>query len=297
MTARFILLIWGFAVVCFLGVFQSDHLGADDIVRLPSTPANERMHYGAAPSQFADLRLPLGPGPFPVVVVIHGGCWAEFADLSIMANFATTLTKAGVATWNLEYRRVHEEGGGWPGTFQDAGAGIDYLRVAARSHPLDLQRVVTVGHSAGGQLALWAAARSKLPKNSPLYVADPLRIRGAVSLAGIADMESYAERSKIDCRDRMVQVLGGLPAAVPSRYQQVSPRDFLPLGVPQRLFWGANDHTVPQEFFLAYENDAQKKGDDVQTMVFDNSNHFDMLSTQTSTWSAVQKAIVALLGK
>src|SRR5258706_12694550 len=138
------------ALLCQSCAPQERLLRPADLVGLPSTPANQRIAYGTDPLQFGDLRVPTGKGPFPVVIVIHGGCWGDLADASIMANFSSTLTSKGVATWNLEYRRVENAGGGWPGTFQDVAAGIDSLRTVAKSSPLDLQRVVAVGHSSGG---------------------------------------------------------------------------------------------------------------------------------------------------
>src|SRR5262245_49776128 len=105
--------------------------------------------YGTAPQQFAELRLPEGTGPFPVVVVIHGGCWVGYASAEYTVPIAAALTKEGWATWNLEYRGAHEPGGGWPGTFLDVAHGVDALREASATYPLDLTRVVVMGHSAG----------------------------------------------------------------------------------------------------------------------------------------------------
>jgi len=275
---------------------QDKPLTPDDITALPSTPANQRIAYGQAPEQFGDLRLPPGKGPFPVVVVIHGGCWGEYADASMLANLASTLTKRGVATWNLEYRRLQNPGGGWPGTFQDIAAGVDDLRAVARAYPLDLKRVVTIGHSSGGHLALWAAARRGLPASSPLYRADALPLRGVVSLGGVADLRSFVEYGRGPCGDRHIRLMGGLPADVPDRYAQGSPGELLPLGVPQRLIYGAKDKSVPHRLFVAYETAAKKKGDDVQVIILNNSAHFEMLSPQKESWPQVESAILTLLG-
>ncbi|MBI3666491.1 MAG: alpha/beta hydrolase [Acidobacteria bacterium] len=274
---------------------QESFLRPADITKLPSTPATERIFYGLDPNQYADLRLPTGPGLHPVVVVIHGGCWGELADASMLANFSSTLTEAGVATWNLEYRRVHNKGSGWPGTFQDVARGMDHLREAARRYPLDLKRVVTAGHSSGGHLALWAAARHRLPKSSPLYTADPLPVRGAVSLAGVPDLRSFVDYGKSVCGDRHIRLLGGLPGEVPERYHNASPGELLPLGVPQRLIYGAKDRSVPHDLFLDYEATARRKGDDVEAIVIESSAHFDMLSPQKDTWRTVEKAILGVV--
>jgi len=132
-----------------------------EVLALPATPANARIAYGSAPTQFGELWVPPGPGPHPVAVVIHGGCWsAEYGEAHIRPVCAA-LARAGVAAWCLEYRRVGDEGGGWPGTFEDVARGADHLRAIAPAHGLDLQRVVAVGHSAGGHLALWLAGRAR----------------------------------------------------------------------------------------------------------------------------------------
>ena len=157
----------------------------------------------------AELRLPKGPGPHPVVILVHGGCWQAPWGFDHVRSLAAALTAEGYATWSLEYRRLGDPGGGWPGTFEDVARGADHLREAAKAHPLDLDRVVALGHSAGGQLALWLAARPRLPAGSPLHAAQPLRLRGVVSLAGITDLRAGAEGGV--CGDAIPQLLGGPP--------------------------------------------------------------------------------------
>src|SRR5262245_24908346 len=147
-----------------------------------------RIRYGPAPSQFGDLRLPAGPGPHPVVVGLHGGWWRAPHGLEPHANLCEALRAEGFATWNVEYRRVGEEGGGWPGTFEDAGSAVDFLAELAPAYGLDLSRAVTLGFSAGGHLALWVAARHRLDPGHPLRPRAPFRLRGAVSLAGAVDL-------------------------------------------------------------------------------------------------------------
>ena len=137
-------------------------MSAGDVLALPRPEAQHRIAYGPGPQQFGELRLPDGAGPHPVVIVVHGGCWLAEYDLGYMSSLAAALTADGVATWSIEYRRVGDDGGGWPGTFDDVGAAADHLREIAAEHELDLERVVAVGHSAGGHLALWLAARHGL---------------------------------------------------------------------------------------------------------------------------------------
>src|SRR5215210_6101524 len=136
-------------------VLPAQRLGPSAVDKLPSKPADAKVAYGSDPLQFGELRLPKGTGPFPVAVVIHGGCWvSEFATLQNTAAAADALRDAGVATWNIEYRRSNNPGGGWPGTFMDVAAATDYVRELARRYTLDLTRVLAIGHSAGAHLAL-----------------------------------------------------------------------------------------------------------------------------------------------
>ena len=247
----------------------------NDINKLPSRPPDYKIAYGNAPQQYGQLRLPKGRGPFPVVVVIHGGCWGDFADSNYMANHATRLTDAGAATWNIEFRRVEEPGGGWPGTLQDVGAALDHLRKLAKTYPLNLKRVVTTGHSAGGHLALWAAGRKHIGKNSPLYVANPMPIASAVSVAGVADLAAFVEYGRRPCGDRHVRLVGGTPDEVAANYRAASPLELLPLGIKQTLIFGGKDRTVPAHLFQKYEEKAKAAGDKVVEINFPDSAHFD----------------------
>lgn len=289
----FILLLAG----CVSGAFggspavHAQNLTFQDIEKLPVPPADHRVAYGSDAQQFGELRLPAGKGPHPLAVIIHGGCWYSEYDLKHVGGFAAALTKAGVATWTLEYRRTGNPGGGWPGTFDDVGRGTDYLRTLARSHPLDLKRVVAVGHSAGGQLALWLAARRRLPKSSPLYAPKPLPIRGVVSLAGITDMKAFRPR----CGDAVTKLLGGPPEEFPERYRQTSPVELLPLGVRQWLIHGGHDQIVPVGQRREYAEAARRRGDSVKLSVLDGAGHFDLIAPQSSAWLTVEQAVRALL--
>jgi acetyl esterase/lipase len=272
----------------------SETLTVEDILALPVPPADHRIPYGSDPFEFGDLRLPAGEGPHPVAIVIHGGCWRARYTLEHIGNLAAALTRAGIATWSLEYRRVGNAGGGWPGSFEDVGRGADHLRELAQSFPLDLNRVVVVGHSAGGHLALWLAARQRLPTDSPLYRSHPLRLGGVISLAGVADLQrALAEEV---CGDAIAQLMGGSPAEVPQRYLQASPAELLPLGVPQRLVDGARDQIVPLRLDRAYEAAARERGDDVRLMVVEEAGHFELIVPGSSAWMAMEGAVRSLLG-
>jgi acetyl esterase/lipase len=207
-----------------------------DVLSRPQPPAGRRIRYGVHPSQFAELRLPAGRGPHPVVVGIHGGWWRAAHGLETHAHLCHALTQAGFATWNIEYRRLGEPGCSWLQTLADAGNAIDHLAEIAHLHALDLRRLVTVGFSAGGQLALWAAARAQMPAGHPLHAPSALPLKAAISLAGAVDL---AQCAKLHLSEGVVHdFLGGDAAQVPLHYALSSPIELLPLNVPHVLIQG-----------------------------------------------------------
>ncbi|MDP2957053.1 MAG: alpha/beta hydrolase [Longimicrobiales bacterium] len=164
-------------------------LTAADLVAMEAPPPDHVIAYGPGPLQFGHLRLPAGDGPFPVVVFVHGGCWLSSYGIGHVGLLEEAWAEAGYAVWSLEYRRVGDEGGGWPGTYLDVAAGADHLRTLAATFPLDLGRVVASGHSAGGAFALWLVARDRIPRESELWRSDPLRVHGVLALAPAPDLE------------------------------------------------------------------------------------------------------------
>ena len=268
-----------------------------DLQALPSRPPDRRVSYGKDSSQYGELRVPEGTGPHPVVALVHGGCFkAAYATTRDLAPMADTLKAKGIATWNIEYRRLGEPGGGWPDTYLDVGRAVDHLRTLAGQYQLDLGRVVIAGHSAGGHLAMWAAARSRLRASSPVYVKDPLPVRGAIDLAGPVDMTANIEGYEALCRDTVItSLLGGTPAAVPERYQQASPIRLLPLGVPQVLIGGTHEEFVPLPLMETYAEAARRAGDPVQLIVIPGAGHFEIASPRSSAWPKVESAIRSLL--
>ena len=289
------------SIIVVAGVIESiaaaQLLGPQDVNKLPSTPADHRIPYGKDPLQFGDLRLPKSNGRHPVAVVIHGGCWKSvFADLQGTAPLASALTAAGIATWNIEYRRIDNPGGGWTGTFEDVAGAVDYLRLLAKTYPLDLKRVVVLGHSAGGHLAHWVVARHRLAKQSPLFTKKPLRAVGVINLAGPARLESFLTLQSQICGDQVItKLIGGTPSEKPERYQDASPANLLPIGVKQILITGTRDGAVPPRFGKEYEEAAKKKGDDVRSIVIENAGHFEVIAPGSIAWPTVEENVLAML--
>jgi acetyl esterase/lipase len=265
-----------------------------EISGLPMPPAEHRIHYGSDPLQFGDLRLPRGTGPHPVAVVIHGGCWRSANDLRHVSHLSAALTAAGIATWTIEYRRIGDAGGGWPGTFDDVARGTDHVRTLAQQHPLDPDRLVLIGHSAGGQLALWLAGRHNLPADHPLSAPAPLAVRGVVSLAGITDLSAFAAEPGY-CNESVAPLLGGSLDNVPDRYAAASPIGLLPLRVPLRLLHGSQDPFVPVEQARSLAARARYHGDDVELEVIEAAGHFDLIAPFSPVWASVERTVRALL--
>jgi len=267
---------------------QGPYVSTQQMLALPPLPFDTLVSYGPTARNFGELRLPDREGPHPVAVLIHGGCWLSIADNDYMDRLAAAITDAGWATWNLEFRTIDQPGGAWPGIFQDVAAGTDFLETIANEFDLDLRRVVTVGHSSGGQLALWLAARGEIDERAELYSNEPLRIRGAVSLAGIADIDGFFAMTDRACGDTPVRLLGGLPLdSVPERLAQVSPVELLPTRTPQLLISGQDDRTVPPSHVQAYFAAARGKKQNVQYSSIPDAGHFEVVAPWTRSWDDV----------
>jgi acetyl esterase/lipase len=256
-----------------------------ELTAIPSRAPDLRIAYGPDSSQYGELRIPSGAGPHPVVILIHGGCFkAAYAKAQYMGAIADALKADGIATWNIEYRRLGEPGSGWPGTYLDVGRAVDHVRAIAGEYHLDLGRVIVVGHSAGGHLAMWAAARRRLATGSDLYVANPLPLRGVVDLAGPVDMTANIPGYQGLCADSVItSLLGGSPAAVPARYAQASAIALLPLGIPQVFVSGSREEYVPLPVATAYVKAATQAGDSVRHIFFPDIGHFEIVSPLSST--------------
>lgn len=263
-------------------------------------PGALRIAYGADPLQFGELRVPSREGPHPVAIVVHGGCWAarlEHLDeravaLDNMRPLAAALTGAGIATWNIEYRRLGHRGGGWPGTFQDVGRAADFVADLAGAHALDLARVIAIGHSSGGHLAMWLAARAKLPRTSEVAVLQPLALRGVVNLDGPADLKAMFPVQQAVCRRSVVtELMGGSPEEQPARYRLASPVDWLPLGLRQAHLAGA----AFAAHVSSYEAAMRRAGEVLQATVVADAGHFEFIDPQSDVWPRVVDAVANLL--
>lgn len=272
---------------------SSQALHEREILDRAPPPADQRIAYGAERSQFGDLRLPSGAGPHPVAIVLHGGFWRAQYDLLHIGHLCAALTAAGIATWSLEYRRIGEPGGGWPGTLQDVAHGSAHLEQLATRYPLDLERVVTIGHSAGGHLALWLAAHSRAPVEAVETTPLGFGLRGAVSLAGVVDLRRAAA---LGLGNRAAEaLLGGSPDGVPERFVAASPREHLPLGVPQVLIHGQDDDIVPIDLARAYFTAASHCGDQVHLHALPATGHFAVIDPRSHAWPVVEAAVRGLV--
>ncbi|MGD8328656.1 MAG: alpha/beta hydrolase [Acidobacteriota bacterium] len=286
-----------FAVTTGLAVAQQQRITVQDVLSGDPVPPDHRIAYGDHPLQFGDLRIPGGEGPWPVAILIHGGCWQSIATAQYFDRVAEAITDMGVVTWNIEYRPVDVEGGGWPGTFLDVAHGIDKLRDIEAEYGLGMERVIALGHSAGGHLALWAAGRPRIEEDSDLYIEDPLPIGGVVSLAGIPELRRYRDIDPPTCGEGIVdRLMGGGPREVPERYIAGSPFQMLPLNVAQIHITGRNDDIVPPRQVSAYNYESQSAGDDSTLIVVPDAGHYEVVWPGTPAWEQVEEAVRGLLG-
>jgi acetyl esterase/lipase len=252
--------------------------------------ADATIAYGAHEYQKVDVWLPRTPAPHKTVLMVHGGCWTTgIADRTLMDWAAADLRDAGYAVWNIDYRGI-DVGGGYPGTFADAGAAADALRDHDTRFGLDTRKVVAVGHSAGGHLALWLAARPKLPADSRLRSPDPLPIAHVVSLGGLPDLERTANTPDNGCGVKVVAdlVKGANPV---DRYRDTSVARLLPIGVPQDHVAGLQDRIIPLDLKTDFVAKAKAAGDDATLHRIDRTGHVELVSPGTPAWDKTRELI------
>jgi acetyl esterase/lipase len=244
-------------------------------IALDALALPERHRYGPHRYNRADLYLPRGDGPHPVAVVIHGGYWQATYGKAIMKLVCADLSRRGVAAWNIEYRRLGRgQGGGWPATFDDVAAAIDHLPAVADGR-VRLDDVSAVGHSAGGHLALWAAARRD--------AAVPLR--RVAAQAAVCDLESAGKVAR--------ELMGGTPEQHSERWASADPMRRLPLGVPVRLIHTPDDATVPVKRSRRYYEAARAAGDPVELVEPPAGGHRIHLDPRSDAWRAAAEFVAA----
>jgi acetyl esterase/lipase len=268
-----------------------------DLISRARPAPDVEVRYGKEPYQQVDVWVPKGAGTHPVVLMVHGGCWTtSIADRTLMNWIAGDLRHSGIAVWNIDYRGVDRPGGGYPGTFFDAGAAADALTANAAKYHLDLRHIVAVGHSAGGHLALWLAARGKLPRSSPLWSAHPLQIGSVISLGGLPDLEATAASPDNGCgTDVVAQLTGPKTPAHADVFADTSVPRLLPIGVPQHLVNGENDRIIPMRLGTGYIAQAHKAGDSATLDRIDHTGHVELIAPESAAWARTKQLIHAAL--
>ncbi len=266
-----------------------------DILDRPPPPFDSRIRYGSGPQHFAELRIPQGQGPFPFLFVIHGGFWQSAYDLSHIGHLCAAFTHVGIITCNIEYRRLGNTGGGWPGTFQDLGLATDYVLETLSSDPrVDSAKRAVIGHSAGGHLALWLVSRHRIPKDSPLHSAEKYRLGSAVALAGVCDLRN-AWKQRLG-NGVVARLMGGAPDQYPDRFDAGSPIELLPSGSKQVLIHGTADNIVPISQSERFVERAEQLGEQPTLVKLEGVGHFELIDPESDAWSTVAAAVLPVLG-
>ena len=251
-----------------------------DILTLPAPKADARFPYGTDGNQFLDLRLPELKGAHPLVIVVHGGYWRAKYNLEYAGHLCAALTLKGIATANLEYRRVGNPGGGWPGTFSDVRAAHQFLMQNVRRYNLDPKRMAAIGHSAGAQLALCLAAYES-------------NIKSVISLAGVIDLQqAYALHLS---NDAVVEFLGGTPNEVQDHYREADPMT-LRIGARQWILHGTTDVDVPPVLSRNYAARKTKVKEDAWLLEIVGAGHFDLVDPRSAAWKEVESAAIQATG-
>lgn len=269
--------------------------------------------YGEFATSFGELTVPKGDGPFPVVVTVHGGCWRSDSE-STVARYrphAKELAAHGVATWNLEFRRVGHEGGGWPGSFLDLGSALDHLQIIAKSHPIDLNRVVALGHSSGGHFAAWLASRPLLPSDSKIRGELHVHLAGVVISDAFIDPRVVGSRGvdgKIYCGEPILErLVGGNPETHPEQLRQISPLEWLPWGIPQEYVVSSLRYPVNPPRPLAggwttmvmpdYPELADNAGDEINVVIIADAEHLGFYFPGNDSYDEVMTAVLRMVAK
>ncbi len=264
-----------------------------DLAKRHKPKPNAQATYGDDALQHVDVWLPKVGTLHPVVLMVHGGCWqTDVADASLMNYIAGDLRARGIAVWNIEYRGVDRPGGGYPGTFLDAASAADALVAHAKKYRLDMSNVVALGHSAGGHLALWLAAREAIPKGSALYSSKPLKIATAISIGGLPDLKAAQTPPGDTCGADAVHKLTGKPSASrPDVYYDTSPPELMPFSANQVLVNATLDRIAPPSFADDYEALAKSHKIVVRRIVVPDEGHVELIAPGTASWAAAVREI------
>jgi acetyl esterase/lipase len=282
-------------------------LTSGDVLSRPAPPPDLVISYGPGPEHVADVRLPpraaavpgdaqpAGTRPAPLVLFLHGGFWRAAYDRTHIGPLATALASTGFAVCVPEFRRTGQQGGGWPGTFDDVATAVDTLPALVRdtvgADLISGGPVLLAGHSAGGHLALWAASRHRLAPEAAWH-APGGQARGVVALAAVSDMVAcHALRLGQDAAGAL---LGGGPGQHPGRYRLADPMQLLPVGCPVRLVHGSVDDRVPCGMSRGYLARARAAGDDAELDELPGAGHFEVIDPLSAWWARVRAAFTAL---
>lgn len=277
------------------------------------TLAQTKISYGPDPLQYGELSLPAGDGPFPVVTFLHGGCWRSSDDMiNSYRAMAKVMTEHGIAAWNLQYRGATSPGGGWPGTWQDLANGFDALKKVAENYPVDLQQAVVVGHSSGGHFGAWLAMRSKLPPDSEIYVApqvNPMALVMTDAYINPLMIDSIGDTGEIYCGEPLLEKLvGGSVQDNIDNFQQISPLEWLPWGIPQEYVVSTYRYPVSLPRVLAQGKTSMRTapdypalaviaGDEINVRLISNESHGGFTREGSRGYDAAISAVLRLLGK
>ncbi len=293
-------------ITAFLLLFIAENVHAQliswrDLIEGDLPQPDERIYYGTGELAFGELWIP-DKDPHTTVILIHGGCWLDiYPGTEIMNHMANALRDEGFAVWNIEYRRLGHQGGGYPGTFLDVAFGADALHAVARNHNINLDRVIAAGHSAGGHLATWLAARKNLPDYSTLRIDDSIdihtsiQIHAVISLAGINDLERYANYGSSSCGEGTVARLVDIETRGEDAFLDTSPIHLLPLGVPFVEVTAAFDAPVPPFFGYHFIQAAKQAGDDAILVLQPKAGHFEMIAPWSEEWREVRNIFRTIL--
>jgi acetyl esterase/lipase len=252
------------------------------------------IRYGPEPDQEADVWLPDGVARPPVVIAVHGGFWLTDHDRAHLAPACAALAASGFLVCSVEYRRVGDPGGGWPGTFTDITTAIARLPVLLADGG-EIGPIALLGHSAGAHLALWAAGAHRLAAEHPLHRTAPFPAAGVVSLGGIGAFDAVLTEGGLGA-DALHGLLGGGPDTVPERYAAADPSLLLPNGVRTILLHGSRDREVPLAASNDYAKLARAAGDRTDLRVLDGIGHFQPIKPGSPAWPQVVGAVAEIIG-